>query len=407
MSEVTAETKQATDLSGRGALSFLVTLAIVALLADMVYEGARSLNGQFLSFLGASATAVGLVAGAGELLGYALRFVSGYVSDKTHKYWVITFVGYGINLLAPPMLAFVGLWEWAIAFIFLERIGKAIRVPARDAMLSHAASKLGAGKTFGLHETLDQIGAFLGPVLISAVLFLRGNTAVSLASFQAGYAILFIPALLAIIVLVVARLRFPNPSELESKTPRIAAKGFSPGYWWYVFAAALVAAGFADFPLIAFHFQRAAVLPIEWIPAAYALAMAVDALVSLALGHLFDLKGIRVVLLAFVASAFVAPLVFLGNATWALVGMALWGIGMGAQESILKAGIVKFVPREKRATAYGLFHTAFGIFWFAGSALMGFLYDQSLIWIVVFSVVIQLAAAPLFYMAARQSADNA
>ncbi len=207
---------------------------------------------------------------------------------------MITFIGYGIKLLAPPLLTFAGRWEWAIAFIFLERIGKAIRVPARDAMLSHAASKLGAGKTFGLHETLDQIGAFLGPISISAVLFLRGNGAVGLEAFHAGYAILFIPALLATVVLVLARLRFPNPSELESKSPPIAAKGFSPGIWWYVFAAALVAAGFADFPLIAFHFQRAAVLPVEWIPTAYALAMAVDALVALALGHLFDLKGIRV-----------------------------------------------------------------------------------------------------------------
>jgi MFS family permease len=405
MSEVIAETKKPTILSRSSAMSFLVTIAIVALFSDMVYEGARSLNGQFLSFLGASATAVGLVAGAGELLGYALRFVSGYVSDRTHRYWTITLVGYGINLLAPPLLALAGRWEWAIALIFAERVGKAIRIPARDAMLSHAASQLGAGKTFGLHETLDQIGAFFGPILISAVLFLRRNTPEGLETYHAGYTALFIPALLALAVLVLARLRFPNPSELESKSPRLATTGFNSAYWWHLFAAALVAAGFADFPLLAFHFERTAVLPIEWIPATYALAMAVDAAAALALGQLFDKRGITVTLVVFGGIAFVAPLAFLGNATLALLGMVLWGIGMGAQETILKAAIARLVPRDKRSTGYGLFHTAFGIFWFAGSALMGFLYDRSIIWLVVFSVAIQLAAAPFFFMAARRSAD--
>jgi len=356
--------------------------------------------------LGASATAVGLAAGAGEFLGYALRFISGYISDKTRKYWVITFVGYAINLLAAPALALVGRWEWAIGLIFVERIGKAIRNPARDAMLSHAATQMGAGKSFGLHEALDQIGAFLGPALIAIILFVKGNTELSLSTYHASFAILLIPALLALTVLVLACVRYPNPGELESKTPRIGAQGFSASYWWYLFAAGLLAAGFADFPLMAFHFEKTAQLSPQWIPAIYALAMAVDALAALALGQLFDRKGISVVIAVFAASAFAAPLVFLGNAPLVLAGVILWGIGIGAQESILKAAIVKLVPRDRRGTAYGLFHTAFGVFWFAGSALMGFLYDQSLLFLVLFSVLIQLAAVPLFLAAAKRTQDN-
>lgn len=403
MNLVKANAAKAAKLSAAGAWTFVVLMGVVSLLADMTYEGARSLNGQFLSFLGASATAVGLAAGVGEFLGYALRFVSGYVADRTQRYWALTFAGYVVNLLAAPALALVGRWEWAVGLIFVERIGKAVRNPARDAMLAHAAASLGAGKSFGLHEAMDQIGAVLGPVFVAGVLFIRGNGQASLSTYHAAYALLLIPAALALAALAVSRLRFPNPHDLASKSPRLGASGFSRGYWWFLVAAGLIAAGFADFPLMAFHMEKVSVMPTEWIPASYALAMAVDAAAALALGRLFDRYGLAVVMGAFAVSAFFAPLVFWGSTAVALAGVMLWGIGMGAQESILRAALVGLVPAERRGLAYGTFHTVFGLCWLAGSVTLGVLYDRSLVAVAIFSVVVQLAAMPLFYVARSQT----
>lgn len=404
LSETTTPSEpQPAPLSAGRALSFVVLLGVVSLFADLTYEGARGLNGPYLSFLGASATAVGLAAGAGELLGYALRFFTGYLSDRTQRYWAITFAGYLVNLLAAPALALVGRWEWAVGLIFAERIGKAIRNPARDAMLSYASSQLGTGKSFGLHEALDQIGGVLGPAFVAVVLMTRASGSIGLDTYHLGYALLLIPAALALAILTVARWRFRHPAELASKTPKIAARGYAPAYWWFLLAAGLIAAGFADYPLIAYHFEKMGRLSVEWIPALYALAMAVDAVAALLLGRWFDQKGLVIVIGAFAVSALAAPLAFLGDTAWSVVGVTLWGIGMGAQESVLRAALVGFVRTERRATAFGLFHTVFGVFWFAGSALMGFLYDQSLIGVVIFSVVAQAAALPLFWVAARRA----
>ncbi|MGH6852422.1 MAG: MFS transporter, partial [Methylocella sp.] len=146
-------------LPRHSAIRFIVLLGVVSLFADMTYEGARSVTGPYLGVLGASAAIVGVVAGFGEFLGYALRLVSGYLSDRTGGYWLITIIGYGVNLLAVPLLALTGRWELAVLLIVGERAGKAIRTPARDAMLSHAGSQTGLGWSFGLHGALDQTGA--------------------------------------------------------------------------------------------------------------------------------------------------------------------------------------------------------------------------------------------------------
>ncbi len=311
--------------------------------------------GPFLGTLGASATIVGVVAGLGELLGYSLRSASGYLADKTHRYWIVTFVGYSVNMLAGPALALAGNWPMAAALMIAERTGRAIRRPAVETMLSYIGPKLGSGWVFGLNEALDQAGATLGPLLVALVLFLKGG-------YRNGFAILLISALLCLGTLVVARLRFPHPQELEHKTaqPR-RSRGFSHVYWLYVAAGALIAAGFADFSLMAFHFQKVGSVPPTLIPILYAVAMATGAIGSLVFGRLLDRIGFSVVLLAFFLSAFFAPLVFLGQFIFALLGMVLWGIGMGAQDSLLKAVLSGVVAADTRATAFGVFDTGFGI----------------------------------------------
>lgn len=375
----------------RTAFTFVILLGVVSLFADATYEGARSITGQYLAILGASGTVVGIVAGLGELIGYSLRLVSGYLSDRTAKYWTITLLGYGINLLAVPLLALAGRWELAAVLIIAERMGKGIRTPARDAMLSHATANLGRGWGFGIHEALDQIGAMLGPLIVAAVLYSRGG-------YAWGFGILLLPALLALSVLLVARLLYPHPDVFETGTINLERRGFPRVFWLYLAAVAMIAAGYVDFPLIAYHFKTIAIVSDDWIPIFYAVAMGVDALAALVFGRLFDRVGIPVLIAATIISFLFAPLVFLGSTHFALLGIALWGVGMGAQESIMRAAVAGMVSVDRRGLAYGIFNTGLGIAWFLGSAAMGMLYDSSIPALIAFSVGAQLAAIPLFLM---------
>lgn len=381
------------------AVKFVVLLGLVSLFADMTYESARSITGQYLAVLGASATVVGLVSGFGEFIGYALRLLSGYLTDRTGRYWAITITGYALNLLAVPLLALAGRWELAALLIILERMGKAIRTPARDAMLSHATSTVGHGWGFGLHEAMDQIGAMVGPLIVAFVLYIKED-------YRYGFASLLIPALLAISVLLTARYFFPNPRDLESKYIKLETRGFKGVFWLYLAAVALIAVGYADYPLIAYHFKKVALAPDNWLPTLYALAMGVDALAALFFGRLFDRLGILTLTFVSLITALFAPLVFLGGLPWAVLGMVLWGIGMGAQESVMRASVAVMVSSDRRGTAYGVFNTGYGLFWFLGSALMGYLYDFSLPALVLFSVLTQLASIPLFLIVKKQLRES-
>jgi len=377
--------------SHRSGLKFVVFLGVVSLFGDMTYEAARSITGPYLAILGASATVVGIVAGLGELIGYGLRIVSGVLSDRTGRYWLITILGYVLNLLAVPALALAGNWQIAALLIMAERLGKAIRTPARDAMLSHAAHGLGRGWAFGLHEALDQIGAIVGPLIVAAVLAARG-------SYRFGFATLILPALLALSVLVAARITYPQPRDLEPSFPVGEKVRLGPVFALYLAGVSCLALGFADYPLAAFHLKTAGVVGDQWIPLIYAGAMGVDAVAALLCGRWYDRWGFPVLFAMIAASAWSAPLVFLsGPALSAVIGMGLWGVGMGAQESIIRAVVAAIVPGERRATAYGIFNAGFGLAWFAGSAAMGLLYDRSRLALVVFSVIAQLASLPLLY----------
>jgi MFS family permease len=367
----------------------------VSLFADMTYEGGRSIAGPFLAHLGASATVVGVVAGLGELLGYGLRLVSGRLTDRSGQYWAITLVGYTINLLAVPALALAGRWEVAALLLMLERTGKAIRSPAKSAMLSHATHATGRGWGFGLHEAMDQTGALLGPLLVAAMLHWTG-------AYPAGFAVLLVPAILSLISLLTARRLYPRPRDLEPATVELASAGIPRRFWLYLGGTGLIAAGYADFPLIAFHFTRADIVPAPWTPLLYALAMGVSALAALATGRLFDRAGLAVVAGAAIIAAGFAPLVFLGGRTAAILGMALWGLGMGAQDSIVRAAVAEMVPRDRRGSAFGFFDTGYGICWFLGSALMGVLYDRSVGALVGFSIAAQVVAVAVIIVVARR-----
>lgn len=369
----------------------------MSLFADFAYEGARSITGPYLAFLGAGALAVSVVTGFGELLGYGLRLVSGRLSDRAGQVWPVTITGYVVQMSAVPLLVLAGSWQVAALLILLERVGKATRNPPRDVMLSHAGKRIGGyGWAFGINEALDQFGAMLGPLAVAGVLALHHG------GFRLAFATLAVPAAITLAVLLVARLLYPHPEAMESAPPDVHAHGLPRVFWIYLAGAALVAVGFADFPLIAFHFHQTETVSSAMIPVFYAVAMGVSGLGSLVFGRLYDRAGFGILIPLTVVSALFAPLAFLGGFWLALVGASLWGLGMGVHESIIPAAVAPMVPVQRRGSAYGLFTGAYGVAWFLGSAVIGLLYTVSIHALVAFSIAAELAAIPLLLRVSRQ-----
>ena len=381
------------------ALRFVVLIGVVSLFGDMTYEAARGINGSFLAVLGASAAAVGIVSGAGELLGSGVRVISGTLSGRSGRYWLWTGVGYVVNLLAVPALALADQWPLAAALIIVERVGKGLRNPPRDAMLSFAGSVIGQGWAFALREALDQAGAMIGPLIVGAILLSRNG------DFHSAYAWLLVPAVLSLIVLVISRLLFPAPRSLEVDTaaesrPIGRAAALPRSFWTYLIAMALIAIGYADFNLIAYHLQLTGT-PTGVIPLLYTLAMATAGLSALVVGRSLDRYGMRALFVATVAATIFAPLAFLGSLPAAAIGIALWGVGMGVQDSIMSAPISTMVGPDARARAMGLFNALYGLAWFAGSTVLGVVYGYSIGAVVGISMVAQAAGAVVLYRLRR------
>ena len=392
-------TKATAAATGSAAFRFVLVMGIVNLFADTTYEGGASINGPFMGMLGAGAAIISIVAGVGEFFGYSLRWIFGYLSDRTGRYWQLTFLGYFINLLAVPAMALAGSWEAAAALIIAERVGRAIRKPTVEAMLSYTTGTLGRAWVYALNTALDETGATIGPLLVALILFLRG-------SYRTAYAFLIVSAVLALLSLVVARLRFPLPSSLEQGTTA-PARTLTPAYWLYMAAASCFAAGLMSFELISYHLARTGILSPGWIPVFLAIATAFGVIASLVLGRGYDRRGLPVLLAAVLCSAAFAPLVFLGGFWLALLGILLWGIGYATQDTLFKALIAGVLPEGKRSQAFGIFYTGYGAGWLLGSVAAGLLYERSRLALAVFAVLVQLMSVPIFAIAHRRVAAAA
>ncbi len=362
-------------------------MGVVNLFADFTYEGGRGVAGAFLGHLGASGAAVGVIAGGGELAGYAIRSVSGLVADRTGLYWLDVWVGYAINLLCVPALALVGSWPAAAGLMIGERVGRGIRKPVTSALLSKAGRSLGSGRVFGLNEALDQTGATVGPLVVAF--------AIARGGFHTGFGVLVVPALLALAFLALATAagRSVVPSDENGTEPAIANW---PAFRRYAIGGALVAAGYVDFALIAFRFQRDHVVGVAAISIWFAVAMAVGAIGAPLLGRLFDRIGNPVIGIAIALTSAATPLAFLGRGAAAEAGVALWGVGIAVQDALLLALIAGVLAQRRRATSFGLYDLIFGLAWFAGSAISGVLLDRSIVALVLFSTLLQLCAIPFF-----------
>lgn len=374
-------------------------MGIVSLVGDIVYEGGRSVTGPFMLVLGASAFTVALVSGLGEFIGYGLRLVSGFAADRTGNYWTFTIIGY-LMIGAIPLLVFAGSWQVAALLIIAERIGKGLRSPARDAILSHAAKDVGRGWGFGIAEALDQIGAIIGPLVFTLSLVASGG-------YRDGFALLAVPFVLLVFALVIAWKNVPDPTRLESDpgaakdTPALQKERLPRILLPYGIFTFLTMAGFAVFPLIAFHYKAFNIVPDAQIPVFYAIAMAVDGIVALAIGKLYDKKGLLSLLAVPVVSIAVPLFAFSTGYYAALLGAVLWGAVMGMQETILRAAIADFTSIRKRGFAYGIFNTLYGAGWFIGSLVLGFLYEVNIMYVVAFMILAQLAALPALWQVKR------
>ncbi|HEV8319891.1 MAG TPA: MFS transporter [Vicinamibacterales bacterium] len=378
------------------AFRFVLTMGIVNLFGDMTYEGGASVNGQFLASLGASAAAISIIAGAGECLGYGLRAVSGYVADKTGRYWAVTFVGYAINTLAVPAMALTGNWYTAGALILAERTGRAIRKPTVEAMLSYSTGKHGKGWVYAMNTALDETGAMVGPLLIAFALSKH-------VELRSAYGLLLISSALTLLALAAARIGFPVPSRLEQGGPWTArAIGFSRAYWLYMVAASCFAGGLMTFELLAFHLSRAG-FAANRIPMLLALGTASAIAASLTLGRLYDRIGIGAVVTGVLLTAGFSPLVFFGRSWLVVAGLLLWGVGYAVQDTLLKALIASVLPEGRRNAAFGVFYLGYGGGWLVGSVLAGVLYSRSLRALVTIAIITQLIAIPIFVSGARHA----
>ena len=389
---------------------FIILFGIVSLFSDMTHEGASSIRGAYLSLLGASAATIGFISGLGELIGYSMRYVFGKLTDKSKQYWPMTIAGYVLDIIAVPALALVGEHGWIAACVLLviQRMGKAIKKPAKDTIMSFAASQEGVGKSFGIQEVLDQIGAFIGPVLLYLVMLFK-TEGTTFEIYSTCFAVLAIPGAITLILLIVTRCKFPNPEHFEPEPKEYIPFKMKKEFILYIAGISLFAFGFIDYSIIIMHVSRtyshlasglsetSALVSTGSLPLLYAGAMLVDAVAALFFGMMYDKNGVKALVWSTVISAPFAVFVFaFDSVPMLLIGAALWGVGMGAQESILKAAVTSMVPKASRATGYGVFECSFGAFWFLGSWLMGVLYDVSIPAMIAVSVIAQLAAIPLY-----------
>jgi MFS family permease len=373
-------------------LRIIVLLGIVSLFADITYEGARSIIGPYLLFLGAGAREVGFISGLGELFGFSFRFLGGYLADRLRSYWGVTIIGYILNLFSVPLLGVTRSLGFASALVFTERLGKAIRAPARDTIISFAVKEKKIGTAFGIHEALDQIGAIGGPLLTALAIYVWND-------MRNAFLLLFIPALFSIFFLFFAWRDFKDKKVIEvDKKVKIPIK-LEKSFTLYLLGACFFAAGFCDFPIVAYHLKKVSVVSSPFIPIFYAFAMAVDGISAFFLGRFYDRFGIKIFSISIFISASSPFFLFLGDSVTTLLGILLWGIGMGAQESLIRAHVAKITPQCLRGTAYGIFNALFGFSWFLGSALIGFLYEFSILWLILFTSFFQLLSLPFPYLA--------
>lgn len=393
-------------------MGFILGFGIVSMLMDIVYEAALSVQGPLLYSVGATAAVVGLVSGLGEATSLAGRLASGPAADRSGRYWLFAILGYAATGLAVPAMGFAGSVLGVSFLIVFERFGKSLRTPSRDAMLSHAASRVGRGKGFAFHEALDQVGAVAGPLIAAAILQVTHN------AYGPALGVMLVPGLAAIGVLLYLRHRVPHPEVFEEGDGGQPAEDKAAGaskdmtaqpvklprlFWMYTGFCGLVLAGVGTFGVMSFHMVSAHIVSASTVAVLYAVAMGVDGVFALVTGSIYDKVGVRV-LFALPVVSVIVPFFAFGNSPASVVaGVVLWGASLGIQESTMRAAVADMVPGCKRATSYGMFSVFMGVGSFVGAGVTGALYSYGHAAIIVYALVLEAAACMLLFLALRRA----
>jgi len=372
---------------------FVMTFGAVSLLADFVYEGARSITGPLLASFGATALVVGVVTGIGEAAALGLRLLSGPLTDRTQRFWAWAIAGYALTVVTVPFLGLAGTLWVACSLVVAERVGKAIRSPAKDTLLSHATAVTGRGRGFAVHQAMDQCGAVVGPLTVAAVLAATGD------DYAPALGVLALPGAAALATLIWLSRRVPRPAEYEAAPTDSSTHGQTRGgtrlptaFWAYSAFTATTMIGFSTFGLLSFHMVATGMLSAAAVPLVYAAAMGADAVAALASGWAYDRFGTKTLVALPIVSAAIPALAFADREWVVIAGALLWGAAVGIQESTLRAVVAELVPPARRATAYGVFAASLGAATAAGGALTGWLYEVSLDALAVTVAAIQATA---------------
>lgn len=387
------------------AFELILLLGVISLLGDIIYEGGRSVHGQYLNILGVNAAKVGFIVGLGEFLGYLFRLLSGYFADRTKSYWLFTIIGYGL-LFSVPLIALAGTWQIVAFLVILERIGKGIRTPTRDTIASHAAKQIGTGYGFGIAEFIDQVGAIIGPLIFASIFAKVTKGQNIIGAYQQGYNLFWIPFILLLAVLFFTYLKFRNSEKLEKPTTKEKNTAhLTKQFWIYIFFVFITTAGFTNFALVGFHLKNLNLLSDTHIPVLYAVAMGIDAIIGIWAGKMYDqLKAkneqqeYHLLLSIPLVAAFIPFFIFSSSLALITLGIMLLGFGLGMQETIMKAAVADMTPMAKRSSGYGVFNLSFGLAFLVGNAIAGYLYDYSIPLLILILATIEISAIPVYYL---------
>jgi len=376
--------------STRRVLLVFLLLGLVSLFADIVYEGGRSISGAYLVEISAPALAAALI-GVGEFLGLVFRLISGYIATAHHSprvLWGSTLLGYVITALSIPLIAFAPTWQIVVFLYIIDRVGKGLRAPTRDVILAEVSEGIGLGKGFGIHELLDQLGAFTGPLLVSILLALHG--------YRVAYIALLAPGLISVLLVTSAWSLYPTPRSVPvSSKSQISFRGYPRRFWIYIAATSILALGFMHWSIASYYLKTRGVISDVEIGLIYAVAMLVDAIIAIPLGVFFDRIGLRVLMgIPLLLPVFTVLLVY-GPRELVYLSAIPWGIIMCSEESIMRASIALLVEPSKRPLAYGVFGLLFGLTWALGGYIYVALFVNPL-YIVSYALITSLISLHLY-----------
>jgi MFS family permease len=343
------------------------------MLTDISSEMVHSLLPMFLvTTMAVSVFTIGMIEGIAESTALVLKVFSGALSDYIGRRKGLAVAGYALSALAKPVFPLATTIQFILSARFIDRLGKGIRDAPRDALIADITAPEIRGAAFGLRQSLDTVGAFLGPLLAVALMLVSSN------NFRLVFWIATIPAVIALVLIIFA-VREKNREFLQAPTYPLSLENFKKlgsGYWLVVLVGALLGlARFSDAFLILRAFDIG--IPMSFVPLIMVLMNVVYAATAYPFGKLSDRIGHSKILMFGMVILFSADICLAVGTHWTSVlsGVALWGLHMGLTQGILSSLVAAAAPVDLRGTAYGVYNFVLGIALLVASALAGFIWD--------------------------------